>query len=250
MREFIKREPIPVNAAIGIVIGFVYMSRIINLVHFLAFKNENIAALKFTFTNLLFIPISFYLGFFTFVLITFIYQKIRYGVINKPETSLLIKHICLFIAVLIATIAVMQCRTIVYADGSIKSYNYIEKYSPEYTVEDYKNVKLWGECIGSRRRSPSFQFYFTFILNDDTYIDFYPEEFRDNYAIKALGDKLGDKFSALPEEGFSSEHMLYMSENEIELWNLMYNRNVDYAEDEEPETEQSHYAFDGYYDFN
>lgn len=117
-------------------------------------------------------------------------------------------------------------------------------------MEDYKNVKLWGECIGSRRRSPSFQFYFTFILNDDTYIDFYPEEFRDSYAIKSLGDKLGDKFSALPEEGFPSEYMLYMSSDELELWNLMYNRNADYSEDEEDETEQSHYAFDGYYDFN
>ena len=226
MGEFIKREPIPVNAAIGIVIGFVYMSRIINLVHFLAFKNENIAALKFTFTNLLFIPISFYLGFLTFVLITFIYQKIRYGVINKPETSLLIKHICLFIAVLIATIAVMQCRTIVYADGSIKSYNYIEKYSPEYTIEDYKKAIFYGEVAGSsspnRPQNIRFQFYFTFILDDDTYIEFYPEEFRDLKAIKSLGNTLGDKFSVLPEGGFPPEYALHMSEDEVNLWNMMF----------------------------
>ena len=245
-----ERKKLPLNSIIIAVLTFVYSGKIIDIVDYFIFKNINVAAFKFTFTKLMFIPISLYLAFITFVAITYIYQKVRYGRFNKPDTSLVIKHMSLFVAVLVVTVAAMQCRTIVYADGSIKSNNYIEKYSPEYTVEDYKNVKLWGECIGSRRRSPSFQFYFTFILNDDTYIDFYPEEFRDNYAIKALGDKLGDKFSALPEEGFSSEHMLYMSENEIELWNLMYNRNVDYAEDEEPETEQSHYAFDGYYDFN
>ena len=228
----------------------VYSGKIIDVVNEFIFKDENIAAFKLTFTGLMFIPLSLYLALITFAVITNIYHKIRYGKINKPAASLVIKHICLFVAVLAATALAMQCNTVVYTDGSIKSYNYIEKYSPEYTVEDYKNVKFWGECIGSRRRSPSFRFYFTFILNDDTYVDFYPEEFRDNDAIKALGDELGDKFSVLPEEGFSSEYILYMSEDEIRLWNLMYNRSVDSSEDDEPESEQSHYAFDGYYDFN
>lgn len=226
-----------------------YSGKIIDAVNEIIFKDTNIAAFKFTFTGLVFIPLSLYLAFITFAIIVNIYHKIRYGKINKPAASLVIKHICLFVAVLAATALAMQCNTVVYTDGSIKSYNYIEKYSPEYIVEDYKSVKLWGECIGSRRRSPSFQFYFTFILNDDTYVNFYPEEFRDNNAIKALGDELGDKFSVLPEEGFPSENMLYMSTDELELWNLMYNSNVA-SSDEEDETEQSHYAFDGYYDFN
>ncbi len=247
MREFIKREPMPFNFIIIAVIAFVYCTKIIDIANATIFKNENIAAFKFTFTNLIFAPISLYLGFITFMLITFIYQKVRYGAVNKPDLFLVIKHACLFVAILVATVAVMQCHTIVYTDGRIKSNNYIEKYSPEYTVEDYKNVKLWGECIGSRRRSPSFQFYFTFVLEDDTYIDFYPEEFRDNNAIKALGDKLGYKFSALPEGGFPFDYVLYMSENEVRLCNLMYTKNVEYQE--ESETEQQHYAFDGFYDF-
>ena len=250
MREFIQRKKLPINSVIIAVLTFIYSSKIIDIVNAYIFKDVNVAAFKLTFTKLMFFPISLYLGFITFIAITNIYHKIRYGRFNKPDTSLVIKHVALFAVVLAVTLAAMQCKTVVYTDGSIKSYNYIEKFSPEYTVEDYKNVKLWGECIGSRRRSPSFQFYFTFILNDDTYIDFYPEEFRDNYAIKSLGDKLGDKFSALPEEGFPSEYMLYMSADELELWNLIYNRNADYSDDVEDETEQSHYAFDGYYDFN
>ena len=154
------------------------------------------------------------------------FKKIKYGVINKPDTSLVIKHICLFIAVLIATVAVMHCNTVVYKDGSIKSQNYIERYSAEYTPDDYKKVNLWGECVGSTSgrhpTTPSFQFYLTFALNDDTSVKVFPEDFRDLNAIKALGETLGDKFSVLPECGFPVEYALYMTEDDVELWNMMY----------------------------
>ena len=254
MNLYGKKISISLNLILVGILTLIYDATIINFVESLIFNNGSIAALKFTFTKLIFFPISLHLAFFNSALIFLIVQKLKYGSINKPNKSWILKQGCLFIAILIATITVMQCRTIVYTDGRIVSNNYIEKYSPQYTGEDYSKVIFSGENVGSsspnHASSIYFQFYMIFFIDDDTYIEFYPEEFRDNKTILALSETLADKFQILPEDGFSPNDIANMSESDYYLYSMMYADKEtadDYYEDE---IEQDYYAFDDYYDFH
>ena len=241
------------------ILTLIYYVKIINFVEWLIFKNDSIAAFTFTFSKLIFFPISLCLAYITPFLVLLVVQKLRCGAVNNRDKSWVLKLGYLFIAVLIATIAIMQCRTTVYKDGDIVSKNYIEKLSPQYTAEDYRSVVFYGESLGSAipNRTPRIYFYFdlTFFIDEDTYVEFHPENFRDYETLYNLGQTLGDKLIVWPEEGFSPNDIANMSESDYDIYKMMYKGVMpsddiyeDITEDED-ETEQEHYAFDGYYDF-
>lgn len=236
---------------LGFFVGLVYYGEISSAVNNSIFSDETVTAFKFTLGRVVFMPVSYYLAFLTVMLILFIINCIRVRSFKAPDKSLILKHTALLLAVCVATVLAMQCRTTVYTDGSIKAYNFIEKYSPEYSPSDYKKATLSGQSTGSispeRPYRTYFQFSFIFYLEDGKYIEIYAEDFRDKYALKALSETLGEKFSLTPENGLSANEFANMSEYEYELYRLMY---YDEDEDEDEDfTEQDHYGFDGYYDF-
>lgn len=237
----------------GLFFGFVYNLLIITCVNKYIFSDESIAAFKFTFSNLIFIPISLLLAYISILIIMYIVNTVKNHFSGKPDKILAFKHIGLLAAVLIATFVAMQFHTILYTDGCIESHNCIKALSPEYTVENYSKINFYGENVSSiSPKHPyrnSFQFYLVFHVDEDKYIEFYPEEFRDNQTIKVLGETLGEKFSVLPEEGLPSSSIANMSENEYELYKIMYSGRTTAETYYEEETEQEHYAFDGNHDF-
>ncbi len=238
----------------GLFFFIFYSLSLITIVDKHIFSDESIAAFKFTFSNLIFSPISLFLAYISVLIIMYIVGAIKNRSFTRPDKKLLFKHIALLAIIVAATFAAMQFHTVLYTDGRIASGNLIEKFSPEYTAEDYSKVVFYGESVGSS--SPkhasriSFQFYMLFHLDEDNYIEFYPEEFRDNKTILSLSNTLADKLQVLPEEGFPTNVLSNMSESEYELYRMMYaGRTSSQEYPDEEETEQEHYAFDGVYVF-
>ena len=242
---------------LGLYFCFIYSLRMIAEINNLMFADESVAAVKFTFSKLLFIPLSAYLAYISVLILIYIINTIRMRAFVKPDKILALKHMGLLVLLTAATLIAMQFNTVLYTDGRIKSNNFIESLSPEYTVEDYDRVTFYGESVGlgSQNHAPriSFQFYMVFSIDEEKYIQFYPVEFRNYKTIYDLGKTLGDKFKVMPEGGFTSNIIANMSESDYYLYKMMYKGVIpsddDYETDEE-ETEQEHYAFDGFYDFN
>ncbi|MBQ7295426.1 MAG: hypothetical protein IJW86_10710 [Clostridia bacterium] len=237
----------------GLFFFIFYSLSLITIVDKHIFSDESIAAFKFTLSNLIFSPISLFLAYISVLVIMYIVGAIKNRSFTKPDKKLFFKYVALLAIVVAATFAAMQFHTVLYTDGRIVSNNFIEKLSPEYTAEDYSKVVFYGESVGSsspkHASRTSFQFYMLFHLDEDNYIEFYPEEFRNNKAILSLSNTLADKFHVLPEDGLPFNVIVNMSESEYELYNMMYAGRTATDDYYEEETEQKHYAFDGYYDF-
>lgn len=225
------------------------------------FADESIAAVKFTLGNFLSWPLAILLSYISVLILMYIINTIRTRAFERPDKILVLKHIGLSVLVVIATFIAMQFNTVLYTDGRINSNNLIDSLSPEYTTEDYEKVTFYGESVGTAttNRAPRiyFQFYMIFFADEDTYIEFYPEEFRDYKTLYKLNRTLGDKLEILPEEGFPSNIIANMSESDYSLYKMMYKgimpsddayeaTTENYYEDE---TEKELYAFDGFYDF-
>ena len=260
MKRFFNNIFFKIYKAVLIILGlcfcFYYSLRMIAETNNLMFADESVAAVKFTFSKLLFIPLSAYLAYISVLILIYIINTIRMRAFVKPDKILALKHIGLLVLLTAATLIAMQFNTVLYSDGRIKSNNFIESLSPEYTVEDYDRVTFYGESVGlgSQNHAPriSFQFYMVFSIDEEKYIQFYPAEFRNYKAIYDLSKTLGNKFKVLPEKGFTSNVIANMSESDYEIYKMMYKTATwsdDYYEPDEEETEQEHYAFDGDYYF-
>lgn len=243
----------------GLFFLFVYGVKIRTDADNLIFADKSIAAVKFTFSELLFLPLAAFMAYISVLIMMYIINTVKSRAFIKPDKILVIKHIGVLALIISATFIAMQFNTVLYTDGRISTHNYIEKLSPEYATDDYDKVIFCGEVKGSvspeRPYRTYFQFGMTFYLSENEYVEFYPEEFRDFNAIYSIRDTLGDKFQTLPKEGFPASIKAEMSEGERELYRVLYKEKspqADYYDydDDEDETEQSHYAFDGYYDFN
>ena len=243
----------------GLVLCFIYSSMIGLKIKNFIFADESIAAVTFTFTRLLVLPLAVFLSYISVLILMYILNTIRIRAFEKPDKILALKHIGLSVLIVVATFIAMQFNTVLYTDGRIVSNNLIEKTTTEYTIEDYRSVVFYGESLGSTipSRAPKIYFYFdlTFYIDEDKYIEFHPEDFRDYETLYSLGQTLGDKLEIWPEEGFSPNDIANMSESDYDIYKMMYKGIMpsddiyeDIAEDED-ETEQEHYAFDGYYDF-
>ncbi len=220
----------------GLLVGLMYDAKISSAVSNSIFSDETVAAFKFTLGRIVFIPVSFHLAFLTVMLILFIINCIRSRSFKAPDKALVFKHTALLLALCVATLLVMQCRTTIYTDGRISSYNFIEKYSPEYSSSDYKKATFTGQSVGSSsQRHPQrtyFQFSFIFYFEDGKYIEVYAEDFRDAYAVKALSKVLGEKFS-LASKDIALNGIINMSDYDYELYRLMYYNAVDDDDDED-----------------
>ncbi len=247
----------------GLVLCFIY-SLIISLeIEDFIFADESIAAITFTFTKLLVLPLAMFLSYISVLILMYIINTIRIRAFEKPDKILVLKHIGLSVLIMVATFIAMQFNTVLYTDGRICSNNFIESLSPEYAYEDYEKVSFYGESVGSStpNHAPriSFQFYMIFHIDEDTYVKFYPEEFRNFKTLYKFSQTLGDKLEVLPEEGFPSNIIANMSDSDYDIYKMMYKGIMpsdDIYEDttkdddyDEYETEQDHYAFDGFYDF-
>lgn len=237
----------------GLFFCFVYSVLFSVNIDKLIFTDDSIAAVKFTLGNLIFIPVALFLAYLSILLIMYIINAIRNRAFIKPDKTLVIKHIGLLLAVLVATFMAMQFNTVLYADGRIVSNNFIEKFSPEYTAEDYETVTFYGETEGSmspnRPYRTYFQFYMIFFVDEDTYIEFHPAEFRDHKTIYDLGKTIGDNFQVWPENGLSANVIATMDESDYELYKMMYKGIMPSEGFYEEETEQEYYSFDGNEDF-
>lgn len=226
------------------------------------FADESIAAVKFTLGNFLSWPLAILLSYISVLILMYIINTIRIRAFEKPDKILVLKHIGLSVLIVVVTFIAMQFNTVLYTDGHIKYNNFIESLSPEYTSGDYERVTFYGESVGTAttNRAPKiyFQFYMVFFVDEDKYIEFYPEEFRNYETLYKLSKTLGDKLEIKPEGGFTANIIANMSESDYYLYKMMYKGIIpsddDYEDiteyDYDDETEQSHYAFDGYYDFN
>lgn len=187
----------------GLFLFFIYGLMIIAYIDKLMFADEAVAAVKFTFSKLLFWPLAAFLAYLSVLVVMYIVNTVRIHAFVKPDKALIFKHAGLFVLIVAATFIAMQFNTVLYTDGSIKSNNFIESLSPEYTVEDYDRVTFYGESVGlgSQNHAPriSFQFYMVFSIDEEKYIQFYPVEFRNYKTIYDLGKTLGDKFKVIPE---------------------------------------------------
>ena len=230
------------------------------------FADESVAAVSFTFTKLLVLPLAMFLAYLSVLVLMYIINTIRIRAFEKPDKILVLKHIGLSVLIVVATFIAMQFNTVLYTDGRIVSNNLIEKTTPEYTIEDYKSVVFYGESVGSAipNRAPRIYFYFdlTFFIDDDKYIEFHPENFRSHKTLYNIGQTLGDKLVIWPEEGFTSNIIANMSESDYVIYKMMYKgimpsddiyEDITEAETEEEtenESEEDYHFFDGFYGFN
>ena len=221
------------------------------------FADESVAAVKFALGDFVSWPLTLLLSYISVLILMYIINTIRIRAFVKPDMILVLKHIGLSVLIVVATFIAMQFNTVLYTDGHIKSNNLIESLSHEYKTDDYDKVTFYGESVGTTttNRAPRiyFQFYMLFYVGEDKYIEFYPAEFRNYETLYKLGNTLGDKLEIQPEGGFTENIIANMSESDYEIYKMMYKTATwsdDYYEPDEEETEQEHYAFDGFYDFN
>ena len=250
----------------GLVLCFIYSFMIGLKIKNFIFADESIAAVTFTFTKLLVLPLAVFLSYISVLILMYILNTIRIRAFEKPDKILVLKHIGLSVLIVAATFIAMQFNTVLYTDGKIVSNNLIEKTAPEYTIEDYKSVVFHGESIGSAipNRAPRIYFYFdlTFFIDDYKYIEFHPENFRNHKTLYNIGQTLGDKLMIWPEEGFPSNIIANMSESDYVIYKMMYKgimpsddiyediTEAETQEEPENESEEDYHFFDEFYGFN